>query len=381
MGSVLKLTIIIVSYNVRDELRTCLHALQSQLDTMDATIIVVDNASTDDTDQMMRSEFPQVTFHQNPRNSGFASANNIGIELNNSEYVMCLNPDTVPLENAITNLVHTLETHPEAAAVGPRAYWDEEKQFLISSLKIPTPIECWLTHSVASRFSFSQRLFSKARQTDWNYWTNTDPAFPVPAIGGAYLMVRRSALNAVGGGFDPAYFLGYEDVDLCRKFTQKGYTLLCCPQAEIVHYYGASKRKNPKQVAHCLNWKTEAQQYLVKQFGRFHAGWVGSFLDLEKRVRAVRSSRSIETPTQLNKTRQNDIHLTWDATDTSKYLVEIATSPCFYDKFGHFTTSNNLHIDSATLSNLTPGVYYWRVFQLPLQTNSKPVFQDRFMIP
>lgn len=387
MGSILKLAIIIVSYNVCQELRNCLQALIQQLDSSRATIIVVDNASTDETRKMISTEFPQVMFQQNPHNVGFAAANNMGIAETDSEYIMFLNPDTVPLDYSIDRLIETLDTHPDAAATGPRAYWDLDKRFLISSLKIPTPVQCWLTHSSAVKWWLLLRFFRSACQTDWKYWTQNDSVFSVPAIGGAYLMVRRKMLDTIGGGFDPDYFLGYEDVDLCYRLTQSGYTLLCCPTAEIVHLYGASKRKTPAKVAHCLNWRTEARQFLINHHGQISAFCVGALLTLEKSVRSIRRICHLAQPAPteaLNshtRAHFDDITLEWPPTNASRYLIEIATSPSFYDKFGHFTSRTHLLLTPETQSKLTPGTYHWRVFPLPLHTHTPSLESGRFHIP
>ena len=297
---------------------------------------------------------------------------------------MFLNPDTIVLDKAIAHMIHTLDSHPEAAAVGPRAYWDQNRQFLISSLKIPTPIQCWLTHSVTAKWASFHHLIRNARQVDWDYWTRIEPAFPVPAIGGAYLMVRRSAIDAVGGGFNPDYFLGYEDVDLCHQLSKKGYTLLCCPQAEIVHLYGASKRKTPIKLAHCLNWKTEARQFLVTHYGGIRAHAVGMLLAMENSIRFIRrlclTAQSVQPCVSdlSDKADPIDITVSWPSTGAAGYLVEIATSPGFYDKFGHFTAQTSLTLSVDTQAKLTPGIYYWRVLPLPLGSHTKPIHHARF---
>lgn len=385
-----KLSIIIVSYNVQGELNQALEALMPQAEQAEAEVIIVDNGSTDGTPDFLRTGPYPVRCIANHENLGFARANNIGIAAAAGRCLLFLNPDTIVQPEFLHWLQEGLNSKNDVAAVGPRAFWDRRKQFLISSLKIPTPLVSWITHSSVAGFKSCRYFLRRHWETDWRYWTAGPEPFPVPAIGGAYMMVRREALDKVGGGFDSNYFLGYEDVDLCLRFRAHGYRLLAAPQAQIVHLYGASKRKSPESVSHCLRWERDPRRFLEKHYGRFRTMMTGAMLSLEQALRAARTERQKRTIKDLIPdpeprgsgvpARLSNEVTGWDATPleltwpqvphASGYLVELATSPCFLDKFGHFTTDTELKLSLELMQQATPGKYFYRVLTLPLQSVS-----------
>jgi GT2 family glycosyltransferase len=231
------LAIVIVSFNVRDELDACLASIVDNTDPFKTVIVVVDNASSDGTPQMVRARWPSVRLIDAGGNLGFARANNLGIRATESEYVLLLNPDTVAPPGAIATLVRGLAAHPAAAVAGPR---------LIDQRGFPELSFGWAMSPGGElrqkllRALYERRLRPVVRRVD--QWART--AGEREWVSGACLLVRRDDLEAVGL-LDERYFMYTEDVDLCVELRKRGRTVLFVPQSEIVHLRGRSASRNP----------------------------------------------------------------------------------------------------------------------------------------
>lgn len=232
------LDIIIVSYNVRDELQGCLRALaEDGQPGAETTVTVVDNGSTDGTVEMLRSGWPGVRLIDVGANAGFARANNLGIRATHGAQVLLLNPDTVVRRGAIAALLAALATSPRAAAAGPRLVdaegrpeisfgpaispWGELRQKAVGALyeRRFAPVTRWI-----------ERRTRDAGVRDW--------------LSAACLLLRRADLEAIGL-LDEDLFLYTEDVDLCVRLRQRGREVLFVPEAEVVHLRGQSAGRNP----------------------------------------------------------------------------------------------------------------------------------------
>jgi len=374
----MKLSIIIVSYNVCSDLIHCLDEISRQISRVDTEVIVVDNHSSDSTTARIREQHPEVRLLEQSSNLGFSKANNVGIDESKGEYLMLLNPDTLPLPGFFEKLMETLDQNPDCGAAGPRSYWDMEKKFLISSLKTPSPGLLYLVHSRLNSLLFIQKCFESQWETDWNYWLKGPETFEVPAIGGAYMMLRRTALESIGGLLDEQFFLGYEDVDLSSNLKKRGWKLLCNPEAEIVHYYGASKRAVPEYLEYCTSWHAGPGRYIAKHFGTFMAAFFSLCLVLENCLKTFKVRRKTRKEDVEIEGETGKIVLSWPKTgETGSFLLEIATSPTFYDKFGVFVTDSELVLGESTLKSLSPGVYYFRIIRMP-PSKSSILYQSQF---
>ena len=231
------LTIVIVSYNVRDELTACLRSVIGHTDPFPTDVVVVDNASHDGTAQMLASEWPGVRMIEAGDNLGFARANNLGIRATESEYILLLNPDTLVPPGAIPALVRGLATHPDAAVAGPR---------LIDEAGYPELSFGWsigpfgeLRQKIVGDL-YNRRVRVVVRRVD--RWAR-EPG-PRQWVSGACLLIRRADLEAVGL-LDERYFMYTEDVDLCLSIRTRGRGVLFVPQSEILHLRGRSAQRNP----------------------------------------------------------------------------------------------------------------------------------------
>jgi GT2 family glycosyltransferase len=230
-----QLSVIIISYQVRFFLEQCLHALQRAIEDIDAEIIVIDNASTDQTVAILTPLFPQVQFISNTVNIGFGAANNQGFGIAKGEYILLLNPDTLVPETAITEALHQLSSRPNVAAAGFRMV-DGRGRFLPESKRsFPAP---WIAFTKLTGLS---ALFPRSR------WFNRyalgylpeKEVHEVDILAGAAMLIRSTALQQTGG-FDESFFLYGEDIDLCYRFRKAGYTNLYLGQISIIHFKGES---------------------------------------------------------------------------------------------------------------------------------------------
>ena len=230
------LSIVVVSWNTCDLLVQCLQSVYGTLEawTISCEVIVVDNASMDDSVQAVRRRFPGVVLIENPVNVGFARANNQAIERSEGQYVLLLNPDTVVQPGAIQGLLHFMDTHPQAGAVAPKLV-NPDASFQASWARFPTLLsEFFLMTGLARVFvgpyapSPRPQPQEAARFVDW--------------VAGAALLVRQSAVDQVGA-LDERYFLYSEETEWCWRLWQGGWEVWYLPDVAIVHYGGASTRK------------------------------------------------------------------------------------------------------------------------------------------
>ncbi|MCB0601568.1 MAG: glycosyltransferase [Saprospiraceae bacterium] len=232
------LSIVIVNYNVRYFLEQCLNSVIAASQNLTTEIIVVDNASSDDSMAMVHARFPQVQCIANTENAGFARANNQGIMASTGDLVLLLNPDTVLQENTLYNCVEFLRSHPSAGAVGVRMI-DGSGKFLPESKRgLPTPFVAFC------RFSGLASLFPRSKLFNRYYlgYLDEHKDQEVDVLCGAFMMVRREAINKAGL-LDERFFMYGEDIDWSYRITQAGFSLHYLASTSIIHYKGESMRK------------------------------------------------------------------------------------------------------------------------------------------
>lgn len=240
------LSVIIVNYNVAPDVLGVVVSLQQQQFTAPEgspgrlEILVIDNASSPEDVVRLEGLPAGVVLVKNGRNVGFAAACNQGIQRATGQYVCFLNPDTRLLDGALDSLLQHCYQHPEVGAVGPRIWADEERSLLLPPADPPT-LSFLLSGMVAGAFPPVQSRFSRWWQRRaLAFWRSQTP-LAVSALSGACILTSRAVIDRVGG-FDPGYFLYYEDTDWCRRVLAAGYQLAYLPAAEIVHYFNQSAK-------------------------------------------------------------------------------------------------------------------------------------------
>ena len=235
----MKLSVIIVNYNVKYFLEVCLHSVLRASAATDVEVIVVDNNSSDDSCAMVRERFPSVKIIENKDNKGFSKANNQGVEIAKGEYILFLNPDTVMPENFLAKTLAYMDAHPEAGALGPRLI-DGKGQFAPDSKKSYPSLSVAIFKTTGIN-----KLFSKSTYFNKYYAVHVGEheTAAVDVLSGCCMLVRRAAMDKAGGAFDEDYFMYCEDVDLSYRIEKAGYKNIYFPEADLIHYKGESTRK------------------------------------------------------------------------------------------------------------------------------------------
>ena len=230
------LSIILVNWNTRDLLLGCLRALAAAVADLRAEVLVVDNASTDDSVESVAREFPTARIIRNDKNVGFAAANNQALRMAGGRYALLLNTDTLPDPESLKHLVAFADAHPRAGMIGAMLL-NPDGSFQASYADFPSLIgETLLLLGLARKvkgphFPNHGPLESQeARRCDW--------------VQGACLLVRREALADIGL-MDESYFMYTEETDWCAECWKAGWEVWYTPDARIVHYGGQSVARQP----------------------------------------------------------------------------------------------------------------------------------------
>lgn len=220
-----ELSVIIVNYNDCAHLPACLSSLKIALSSLSAEVILVDNQSGDGSPSLVRSSFPWVRLIENDQNVGYPRANNIGFRQSQGEYVLFLNTDTIMPATALASLLTEIKARPEIGAVGP-ALVQENGRFQVSfgkTVGIFSEIRQKLI--LNPYFRIALRYSRKPRAVGW--------------LSGACLLAKRAALEAAGL-FDEAFFIYFEDIDLCQRISGQGFKLVFVPAVKVSHAGGAA---------------------------------------------------------------------------------------------------------------------------------------------
>lgn len=238
----MKLSIIIVNYNVKYFLEQCLLSIEASNFPFTYETIIVDNNSSDNSFEYLTPRFPNIKFIQNLDNPGFAKANNQAINLATGEYILILNPDTVLGENVLKEVCSFMDKKPYVGAVGVKminGYGD----FLPESKRgFPTPWASFCKIFGLSKFFPNSKIFGKYHLK----YLDENKEHEIDVLAGAFIMARRKALDK-SGLFDEDFFMYGEDIDLSYRITKAGYKNYYLPQ-RIIHYKGESTKKDMKYV-------------------------------------------------------------------------------------------------------------------------------------
>ena len=259
----LDLSVIIVSWNVRDYLADCLRSIYAEFgrSNLNGDVWVVDNASTDGTQELLENLFPSTLLVSNDNNSGFGAANNQGmhasISTNGSgpKYFFFLNPDTLVRPGAIKSMVDCMERKPEAGMVGARLVYGDGR-FQHSAFHFPG-----VGQLLFDLIPFPARLYDSrlnGRYPRRCYRPNGEP-FSIDHPLGAAMLVRRDVAEATGG-FDESFHMYCEEIDWCWRIHDSGWAIFSVPKAEVVHFGGEStKQIKSKSIADL--WSSRALLY------------------------------------------------------------------------------------------------------------------------
>ena len=231
----MKLSIVIVNYNVRHYLTACLDSVARALDDIEGEVFVVDNNSSDDSVETIIRDYPWVHLINNKENLGFSKANNIAIRQSKGKYVLLLNPDTIVGKDTLRGVVEFLDNNPKAGAAGVRMHNGDGTLAPESRRAIPTP---WIAG--LKMLGFTKRYYMS--HLSWD-----EPGL-IEVVSGAFFMVRRAALDEVGL-LDEDFFMYGEDIDLSFRILKGDWQNWYLPY-DIVHYKGQSTQKSDFRYVH-----------------------------------------------------------------------------------------------------------------------------------
>lgn len=253
------LSIIIVNYNTCRLTLDCLHSVYGSETAYQYEVFVVDNASVDGSVEAIGSEFPQVELIANQENTGFAKANNQGMEVAKGRYMLLLNSDTIVQPDTLQTMVSLMDGRPDLGASGCKIILPDGSLDKACRRGFPTP-----SASFYYAFGFS-RLFPNTPRFNQYQLGYLDPneAYPVDCLMGAFMLVRREVIEQIGG-LDETFFMYGEDVDWCYRIKEAGWGIHYEPATYIVHYKGASSRRKPFKIIyefHRAMWVFHRKHY------------------------------------------------------------------------------------------------------------------------
>ncbi|MEM6966645.1 MAG: glycosyltransferase family 2 protein, partial [Bacteroidota bacterium] len=234
----MKLSIIIVNYNVKYFLEQALLSVRKAIPSITAEVFVVDNNSVDESVQMVSEKFPEVHLIQNKSNPGFSTANNQAIRLAKGAYILLLNPDTVVEEDTFEKCVAFMDNHPQAGGLGVKMI-DGSGNFLPESKRgFPSPFVAF-----CKTFGLSS-LFPKSKTFNRYHlgFLDKNKTHEVDVLAGAFMLLRKSVLDEIGW-LDETFFMYGEDIDLSYRIVKAGYKNYYFADTTIIHYKGESTKK------------------------------------------------------------------------------------------------------------------------------------------
>jgi len=231
----MKLSVVIVNYNVRMYLEQCLQSVQKALEGIDGEVFVVDNHSTDDSVAVLKRDYAWVKLLENADNVGFARANNMAIRQAQGDYVLLLNPDTIVGEDTFRQVLAFMDSHPKAGGAGVMMRNEDGSLAPESRRALPTP---WV--SCLKMIGFDKRYYMS--HLPW------EESGRIEVISGAFCFLRRKALDEVGL-LDEDFFMYGEDIDLSYRLLKGGWENWYLPYG-ITHYKGRSTQKTDYRYVH-----------------------------------------------------------------------------------------------------------------------------------
>jgi len=234
----LKLTIVIVNYNVRYFLEQTISSVYKSIVNFDYEIIVVDNNSSDDSLSMLAQKFPDIKVIANIENAGFSKANNQAIKLSKAEFILLLNPDTIIQEDTLQKCIDKMEKDTAIGGLGVKMV-DGAGNFLPESKRgFPSPMAAFAKMSGLSKLFPKSKTFGQYHLT----YLDKNESHEIDVLSGAFMLLRKSVLDKVGL-LDEDYFMYGEDIDLSYRIRKANFKNYYFADTSIIHFKGESTKK------------------------------------------------------------------------------------------------------------------------------------------
>ncbi|OPA76072.1 glycosyl transferase family 2 [Paenibacillus selenitireducens] len=237
------LSIIILNYNTRQLTLDCLQSVYSSITKFSYEVIIIDNHSKDDSVQHFQQQYPMATLIANEDNVGFSRANNQGIRIAQGRYILLLNSDTIVEPDTLDIMIRFMDEQPNVGASGCKVVLPDGSLDKACRRGFPTP-----SASFYYAFGFSKLFPNNPRFNQYQLgYLSSDESYPIDCLVGAFMLVRREAIDQVGM-LDEEFFMYGEDIDWCYRIKEAGWQIYYYAETKITHYKGASSRRKPYKI-------------------------------------------------------------------------------------------------------------------------------------
>ncbi|MGQ4680118.1 glycosyltransferase family 2 protein [Paenibacillus polymyxa] len=252
-------SILVVNYNTCQLTLDCLQSVYASKTQYRYEVIVIDNHSSDGSVEAIRAAYPEIMLIANQDNTGFAKANNQGMEVASGRYVLLLNSDTLVQPDTLDTMIQFMDTHPEMGASGCKVILPDGSLDKACKRGFPTP-----SASFYYAFGWSKRYPDNPKYNQYQLGhLSPDDEYPVDVLVGAFMLVRRETIDQVGG-LDETFFMYGEDIDWCYRIKQAGWGIYYYPHTYIIHIKGGSARRRPLKIIyefHRAMWVFHRKHY------------------------------------------------------------------------------------------------------------------------
>lgn len=231
-------SIVIVNYNTKDLLLKCLHSVFTMKTAYDYEVIVVDNASDDDSVNSVKIYYPQAIILPQNKNLGYSKSNNKGIDISRGRYILLLNPDTIVEPETISEMIRLMDENSHVGIAGCKIILPDGSLDKACKRTFPTPLNSFYHFSGLAKMFPNSKRFGAYNLT----FLNENQISEVDSVVGAFMLVRKEVVEQIGM-LDEDYFMYAEDVDWCLRAKNNGWTVLYYPKVNIIHYKRASSSK------------------------------------------------------------------------------------------------------------------------------------------
>lgn len=257
------LSIIIVSYNTKKLLEECLESIEGKEED-NPEIIVVDNASSDNSAEFIKQKYKNIRLLENKENLGFSKANNQGIKIAKGEYILLLNSDTLTNEKSLESLIDFAKKHADAGVIGARLL-NDDKSVQPSVFHLPSIFGAFKEYWLNIQGSFEK------------YIPKGNEPVEVEAVVGAVMLIPKKVIEKVGL-LDEKYFMYFEDLDYCRRVKRAGYKIYYLPEAKIIHHHGSSGKELGNKINQWLIESSKIYHGQIKYWFLTFIIWMGQKL-------------------------------------------------------------------------------------------------------
>jgi GT2 family glycosyltransferase len=264
----IKLSVVIVSYNTAGFLRDCLQSIYQYQPKQDFEVIVVDNASKDNSVKVIENDFPFVRLLKNSLNLGYAKANNMGIKLSRGEYVLLLNSDTLVLPDTLNEIIEYLDSHPVVGIIGPKLLGENRQMIQMSWSIFPSIggeiIQKFISPKYISKYALALLMAEHLQKRERK-----------AQVTGAAMTIRKKVFEDIGL-LDENFFLYFEEPDFCTRTQKRGWDIVFNPNIKVIHRLGASMKKSETPVN--LHYRRSQLYFYQKHHSGFQQGLLKLYL-------------------------------------------------------------------------------------------------------